>query len=463
MPSQFARQLATEDFRRETVARVPANPEAARLDPIREAFDSVVALGLRTVHLPGLRLRPGDPEAESLLDAVLAEARTRGVRVVADCALGPFDEDDRGQQRRVKEVVGGWAARGLDGLRFGGMGWIPLWYWQELATDLRRVSPQMLLFGEQGEEGALDERAFEHTSGMTLADRGMRAALEEALARDGWRGFGVMGELFQRDGDWRTASSMVTFVDAPGLARFRSLRDDPVCHRMATLLALTARGIPCIEASGQSEEPGGLRADDVRALALLRQRNLAVQKGGMFMHVVAPDLLVFSRRYMGASMVVAMNKGGASEVHAADLPLANGTRECLLTGRAIEVSDGWATLSLEPGEVLVFERPTPAGNGRLHVEFQLNGLHTRFGEDVFLTGDCPELGEWDTSSPVRMEYVNGNTWCADVSFSPSCGESIAWKYLIRSAHGIVREPILPRVGTLPEAGAIRIRDDWARS
>ena len=96
------------------------------------------------------------------------------------------------------------------------------------------------------------------------------------------------------------------------------------------------------------------------------------------------------------------------------------------------------------------------------MEFQLNGLGTRYGEDIYVTGDCPELGDWDVERAVKMEYVNAGTWCIDVPFSISCDNEIAYKYFLKSGGGIQRENSLPRVVAVPASGTARLRDDWAR-
>jgi len=446
-----------DDYRNMTMSMLVADRDEAGSDALVERLDAAAAVGAGAllVHSP--------LHDSQLWDRVLAETHHRSCKLVADCQLAPFDEEDRRVQARIKDAAKAWAARGIDGLRFGASDAVPLWFWQELVSDLRRESPHLFLVGDGICNGVPQATAFEQHSGMRVSDYELRRALEEVFVHDAWRGFGLMGELFQADAAWLTASSLLTFVDAPGLPRFASLRDDPLRLRLATLLVMTVRGIPCIECPPEQSPAGGPSREDIRRLTQLRSRNVAVQKGGMFLHAVTPDLFVFSRRYMGSSIVVALNKTFASSLRVADLPLPNGSCRCLLTGRELEVSDGWATFELDPGDFLVFERPGTALDSPVRCEFQLNGLHTRFGEDVFLTGDCVELGEWDCGRAVRMDYVNGNTWCIDVPFGPSAGKAVAWKYLIRSAQGIDREPVLPRVQSLPMSGVVRVRDDWGRS
>jgi len=318
---------------------------------------------------------------------------------------------------------------------------------------------------------------------MSMLDFSLRQAIEDALARDVYRGFAQVGDIFQRDGTLRTATELVTFVDNHDLPRFLSMRNDPARFRMANLLVMTARGIPCIYYGSEQllhdDTDGGNDPynrpmmetwdttsslyRELRILADLRRRNIAVQKGGTFQHVVTPDLFVFSRKYAGSSIVVAMNKGSPSAVQVADLPLPAGKHTCLLTGRTVDVKEGIADLDLEKNDVLVLENNVPLAASRAVCEFQLNGLSTRYGEEVFLVGDCPELGEWDYERPVRMEYINNNTWCVDVPFDATAGREFAYKYFLRTASGVQREMAMPRMRRAPQQGWARVRDDWSSS
>jgi cyclomaltodextrin glucanotransferase len=398
-------------------------------------------------------------------------------------SLSDFDEESLAFRRYIKGAIQAWLDKGVDGLRVDTVKHMPLWFWQEFVSDMRRHRPGVFMFGEWFQGGVYDPDSlvFARTSGMSIIDFALRQAIEEALARDAYRGFALVGDVFLRDGEYLTASELVTFVDNHDLPRFLSIRNDPARFRMANVLVMTARGIPCIyygsEQMLHDDTAGGGdpynrpmmdRWDtstrlyrEIGALAALRRRNVAVQKGGVFLHMVTPDVLVFSRRYMGSSIVVAMNKGAATRVQVADLPLAGGAHRCVLGDRIVELRDGFADLELPPGELLVLENTRPAPTGRCVVELQLNGLATRYGEELFVVGDCPELGGWDYERAIRMEYVNANTWCVDVAFDESAGAEFAYKYFVRSDEGLRREVALPRVRRAPASGCARFRDDWS--
>jgi len=399
------------------------------------------------------------------------------------CALSDFNEESYAFRCYIKGAIRQWLDKGVDGLRVDTVKHMPLWFWQEFVSDMRRHQPGVFMFGEWFQGGAYDPDSiqFARTSGMSIIDFSLRQALVDALAHDGSRGFLQVAEVFARDGAFPTASELVTFVDNHDLPRFLSLRNDPERFRLANLLVMTARGIPCLyygseqllhdDTNGGNDpynRPMMERWDetaplyrDLRRLADLRRENIAVQKGGMFPHLVMPDVYVFSRRYAGAAVVVALNRGAPAEVGVADLPLPDGSWPCVLDGREVAVQAGRATLRLGRNDALVLAHIPPRAEGVARCELQLNGLSTRFGEEVFVVGDCPELGAWDYARAVKLEWINANTWCGDVLFGPTAGAEFAYKYFVRAGDGIRRELALPRRRIAPQEGYRRFRDDWS--
>jgi cyclomaltodextrin glucanotransferase len=360
---------------------------------------------------------------------------------------------------------------------------MPLWFWQEFVSDMRRHKPGVFMFGEWFLGGVHDPDSLEFTraSGMSMLDFSLRQALVSALATDGGRGFHEVAEVFGKDGLLPTASELVTFVDNHDLPRFLSIRNDAARFRLANVLVMTARGIPCIYYGSEQllhdDTAGGgdpynrpMMTEwdteaplyrDLRRLADLRRESVAVQKGGMFMHAVSGDVFVFSRRYHGAFAVVAVNRGAPVDVRVVDLPLPDGEYVCLLTRRALRVEQGRATLPLGRDDAWVLCHTPPLVHKKARCEFQLNGLSTAWGEEVFLVGDCVELAAWDYEHPIAMEYVNASTWCADVPFEATCGKDFAYKYFVRDRTSLRREVALPRRRTAPETGYRRFRDDWS--
>jgi cyclomaltodextrin glucanotransferase len=94
--------------------------------------------------------------------------------------------------------------------------------------------------------------------------------------------------------------------------------------------------------------------------------------------------------------------------------------------------------------------------------FRFNGIHTQPGEVVVVTGDCPELGNWDISKACVLEYINQNTWFGEIPFDQSAGQAIAYKYAIfRENQTPVRENIVSHRWILADQGTVKWRDNWA--
>jgi cyclomaltodextrin glucanotransferase len=399
------------------------------------------------------------------------------------CALSDFNEESYAFRCYIKGAIKAWLDKGVDGLRVDTVKHMPLWFWQEFVSDMRRHKPGVFMFGEWFQGGVYDPDSlmFARTSGMSILDFSLRQAIVDALACDRDRGFLQVAEVFERDGAFPTASELVTFVDNHDLPRFLSLRNDPERFRLANLLIMTARGIPCLyygseqllhdDTNGGNDpynRPMMERWDvttplyrELKRLADLRRDNIAVQKGGMFLHLVTPDVLVFSRSYAGAAAVVALNRGALAGLSVANLPLPDGRWRCVLSGREVEVRGGRADLQVGRNDVVVLAHTPPLAEGAARCEFQLNGLGTRYGEEVFVTGDCEELGAWDYDHAVKMEWINANTWCVDVLFGATAGTEFAYKYFLRAGDGVRRELALPRRRIAPQDGYRRFRDDWS--
>jgi len=54
---------------------------------------------------------------------------------------------------------------------------------------------------------------------------------------------------------------------------------------------------------------------------------------------------------------------------------------------------------------------------------------TRFGQEVYLVGDCPQLGEWDVNRAIRLDWGPGGLWSCIIHI-PGRISSIEYKYII---------------------------------
>jgi len=56
-------------------------------------------------------------------------------------------------------------------------------------------------------------------------------------------------------------------------------------------------------------------------------------------------------------------------------------------------------------------------------------LHTQPGENVYLCGNTPELGEWNVYKAKKMSWNCGNTWDVDVGFEHDA--RLQYKYFVQ--------------------------------
>jgi cyclomaltodextrin glucanotransferase len=60
-----------------------------------------------------------------------------------------------------------------------------------------------------------------------------------------------------------------------------------------------------------------------------------------------------------------------------------------------------------------------------------------------------------------MEYVNANTWIAEVPFETSPGQPIHYKFMVRQDHeNPILENIVSRWCVLPKQGRLKLDCNW---
>jgi cyclomaltodextrin glucanotransferase len=399
------------------------------------------------------------------------------------CDLSDFNEESIDFRNYIKTAIRMWLSKGVDALRVDTVKHMPLWFWQEFTGDILSFKPNLFIFGEWFMGGAYDDASveFANKSGMSILDFSLQQAIDRVLAFDDYEGFHHIANVIAMDGKFKSATELVTFVDNHDMPRFLSKRNDPERLRMAVAFIMTARGIPCIYYGTEQElhddtnwgndpynRPMMEKWDnetrifqDTRRLSRLRRLNPAVQKGSMITRFLTRNIYVFSRDYMGNTCLVAMNKGGTETIEVPNLTLPDGTYQDLLGGKSLTVVEGKARLSLPPNSVAVFSHLAAPVTGRTVVTLQVNGFSTVYGEDIYVTGDCPELGQWDIARARRLDFINSNTWCADIPFDESTGKFIRYKYFVKSGEDLKRESGTGHHRLLPIEGSVIWKDDWA--
>jgi cyclomaltodextrin glucanotransferase len=169
------------------------------------------------------------------------------------------------------------------------------------------------------------------------------------------------------------------------------------------------------------------------------------------------------RRYRDSLCFVALNRGGEVTLPEVEVELPDGEYTCVVTRNQYEVKNGKIdNLQLAERGIIVFSHVGERINGETIVRVQLNGVNTQPGETIVVTGDCPELGNWDITKAYPLEYINANTWFAEIPFDESTGNLISYKYAMwREGRAPVRENLVNRRWVIAKEGTVKWRDTWA--
>jgi cyclomaltodextrin glucanotransferase len=399
--------------------------------------------------------------------------------------LATFNENNNEYREYIKSAIKQWLDRGVDALRVDTVKHMPIWFWQEFNGDMYKHRPDVFIFGEWIYSSPFDDRSveFANESGMTILDFGLCVAIREALAQGGESGFQAIQDVFDLDHRYKSATELITFIDNHDMSRFQSLNPDPEMLRVAIVLIMTCRGIPCVyygtEQYLHDDTDGGndpynrpmmsqwdTEAEVYRVIRLLsglRRLNPSVAMGGHWQQYITPDVYCYARKYRDSICFVALNRGAAVTIPEVQTDLPDGEHTCVLTRRKYEVSNGKILdLQLEERDAIVLSHVGERVKGQTIVRAQLNGVQTQPGETIVVTGDCPELGNWDISKAFPLEYINSSTWFGEIPFDESAGKLITYRYALwRENQAPLRENLVPRRWFVASEGTVKWRDMWA--
>ena len=404
--------------------------------------------------------------------------------------LATFNENNAEYRNYIKSAIKQWLDRGVDALRVDTVKHMPIWFWQEFNADIQAYKPDVFIFGEWIYNDPQDNRSveFANHSGMTVLDFGLCMAIREALGVYSENGFNLVNDILNLDYRYDGATELITFIDNHDMHRFQTLNPDPEALHLAVVLLMTTRGIPCLfygteqylhdDTNGNSDPYGNNDPynrpmmeswdtetklyRDIRLLSGLRRLNPAVSLGSQWQKFSTSDVYCYVRRYRDSRLFVALNRGESTDIEEVTTELPDGEHTCVLTRRKFEVKDGKIySLKLETKDAIVISHVGERVKGQTIVRVQLNGVNTLPGETVVITGNCPELGNWDIASAYPLEYVNKNTWFAEIPFNESAGKQIVFKYAMwREGKAPLRENLAARRWVLKNEGTVKWRDRW---
>jgi alpha-amylase len=176
------------------------------------------------------------------------------------------------------------------------------------------------------------------------------------------------------------------------------------------------------------------------------------------------DQIAFGR---GAKAYVAINHEGSALTRTFQSSLPAGDYCDVQSGRAVNVnSAGQFTATLGAGTALALHvnartcsgggtTPPPAAPG---ASFAVNAT-TVPGQNIYVTGDRPELGGWNTGGALRLDPAAYPVWKLDVPLP--AGTAFSYKYVRKDAAGNVTwESGANRTATVPASGKVQVNDTW---
>lgn len=398
--------------------------------------------------------------------------------------LATFNETNIDYRNYIKTAIKQWLDNGVDALRIDTVKHMPVGFWQEFISDIQTHKPSVFLFGEWGFSNPKksDSVYFANNSGMSILDFGLADAIRQALAFHSEGGFHLVQNIFDQDYLYNTATELITFIDNHDMPRFQSLNYDGDFLKLAIILIMTCRGIPCIyygtEQYLHNDTNGGQDPFNrpmmekwdtntpiyqvINLLSKLRRLNPAISLGSQIEKYISDNIYCFVRRYRDSRCFVAMNKGDSITINVQNTELEDGEYFCILTNRSFMIQNGTLNnLSLAHKEVIILSYIGEKVKGKTIARVQLNGVKTELGETIVVTGDCPELGNWDISKAYGLEYINQNTWFGEIPFVERAGKPICYKYAkLRPNQEAILENVISRRWILTETGTIKWRDTW---
>jgi cyclomaltodextrin glucanotransferase len=405
--------------------------------------------------------------------------------------LATFNENSIQYRNYIKSAIKQWLDRGVDALRVDTVKHMPIWFWQEFNADIHNHKPDVFIFGEWIYSSPFSDRSveFANDSGMSILDFALAMAIRQALGVYAEPGFYLVQDILAQDYRYESATELITFIDNHDMHRFQTLNPDPEVLRMAIALIMTSRGIPCIyygteqylhnDTNGNNNPYGNNDPynrpmmenwdtdtqlyRDIRLLTGLRRLNPAVSLGSQWEKYITPDIYCYVRKYRDSVLFVAMNRAESVTLPEIQTDLPDGEHTDVMSRNKYEVKNGCLyNLQLDSKQIILFSHVGERVKAQTIVRAQVNAIRTQPGEIIVVTGDCPELGNWDINKAYRLEYINQNTWFGEIPFNESAGKLITYKYvMLREGRSPLRENLVGRRWVVASEGTVKWRDRWA--
>jgi cyclomaltodextrin glucanotransferase len=248
-------------------------------------------------------------------------------------------------------------------------------YWDYFSEHIYSKFPNIEILGEYfggGTSNALSREFYQNTD-MTMLDFDFRDAVVDVFLRD--QPFRRISDVWSRDHLVGDASGLVTYLDSHDHPRLRGEGLSYERMRLAIVLWLTSRGIPCIYQGLEQDQyvpndPGDpynrpmMSSFDtnhelyrlIGTLVQLRYRNQALRYGQTHVVHETDQLFSFERVDGEQKVYVAMSKNrrvGPDVFRMNGLSFNDGGYRDLISGRVWDVRNGGIDVSLAYGDVIV--------------------------------------------------------------------------------------------------------------
>lgn len=172
------------------------------------------------------------------------------------------------------------------------------------------------------------------------------------------------------------------------------------------------------------------------------------------------DALAFGR---GDTGHVVINAGTSPITQTFTTSLPNGSYADVISGATVTVSGGTFTATVNAKTALAIHAGDEGGgNGNptgncVDVSATVSG--TNVGDEVYIVGSIPQLGNWTAISAAHLSGATYPVWKGTVSVP--AGTTFQYKYVIVRASGSYTwESIGNRTATVPSSGCLSLNQTW---
>ena len=109
--------------------------------------------------------------------------------------------------------------------------------------------------------------------------------------------------------------------------------------------------------------------------------------------------------------------------------------------------------------LMLLARPCTASDVTL-VTFEVNGFTSTMGQDLYVVGNKPEIGNWNTNNAAPLQWIDNDTWRGVVAFDSSQGQPIQFKFIMKQGASVTWEGGSNRGLTVPSSGSSFYAGNW---